>query len=276
MKPFLPVPDPVAFTLFGMDIMWYAVLITTGIALGTLLCCKRAPKYGFTEDNVIDLVLYCLPVGIIGARAYYVAFEWENYRGDFMKIINIRGGGLAIHGGLLFGLGLAAIIVKKHRQKPLDWMDLLVPGIALGQAIGRWGNYFNSEAHGGPCDLPWAIECQGELVHPTFLYESIWCFLIFAAILVYEKKHGRSKFSGQFACFYAFFYSLERYFVEGLRTDSLYIGTTGIRVSQALSLVLAVFAGALLLINSRRKHDPADMFVNRKIAAEEITTGSEE
>ncbi len=254
--PFLPVPDPVAFTVFGLDIMWYAIMITTGIVLGTALAYVRAHRYGIDPENVLDIILYCVPASIVGGRIYYVIFEWDRYKNDLPQILNIRGGGMAIHGCLIAALGLGAYIVRRWKQKPLDWFDLFAPGLALGQAIGRWGNYFNSEAHGGPTDLPWAIYADGEFVHPTFLYESIWCLLLCCALLLYEKKHGRSRFSGQLICLYAFFYSLERFFVEGLRTDSLWIGS--IRQAQLISVFFMVAAAVCYFLLRKRAAKAAE------------------
>ena len=175
----MPQPEPVAFTLFNIDVMWYGILITSGIVIATLICCKRAPKHDLTSDNILNFVIICVPAAVIGARLYYVAFNWDMYSGDLLKILNIRLGGLAIHGGLIFGLGAAAILCVIWKIRPLNAMDLAAPCIAIAQSIGRWGNYFNSEAHGGPTDLPWGVEINGMTYHPTFLYESIWCFMLF-------------------------------------------------------------------------------------------------
>ncbi|MBR0522240.1 MAG: prolipoprotein diacylglyceryl transferase [Firmicutes bacterium] len=255
--PFLPVPEPVAFTVFGVDIMWYAIMITTGIVMGTLLAYRRAPRYGIDPERVLDMILYCVPASIVGARTYYVIFEWDRYKNDLIQVFNIRGGGMAIHGALIVALALGAYIVRRWKQKPFDWFDLFAPGIALGQAIGRWGNYFNSEAHGGPTDLPWAIYADGEFVHPTFLYESVWCLLLCIALVLYERKHGRSKFSGQIFCLYGFFYSLERYFVEGLRTDSLWIGP--FRQAQLISLgTMAACAVLYFVLRKRAEKAPEE------------------
>lgn len=143
----MPVPNPVAFTFFGIDVMWYGVLIAFGIILATAITYKRAPRHGLEPDRILDFVLICIPLGIIGARAYYVLFNWEQYSGDFLKIINLRLGGLAIHGGLILGLGAAAVLCILWKLRPMNILDLAIPSIALAQAIGRWGNYFNSEAH---------------------------------------------------------------------------------------------------------------------------------
>ena len=245
----MPVPNPVAFSIFGLDIMWYAILITSGIIIATAICCLRAPSHGLTSDQILNFVIICIPAAIIGARAYYVLFNWDYYAGDIVKILNIRGGGLAIHGGLLVGLGVAALLCYFWKVRPLNLMDLIVPSIALGQAIGRWGNYFNSEAHGGPTDLPWAVMINGQGYHPTFLYESIWCFILFI-ILLYIDRHR--KFEGQVFLLYGILYSLERFFVEALRTDSLMIGP--FKQAQVLSLcIIIVFVICYIILNKRNK-----------------------
>ncbi len=240
-------PDPVAFTIFHIDIMWYAILITTGMVLAVLISCKRAPKHELTADQILNFVIISIPMGIIGSRLYYVIFNWPQYAGDFFKIINIREGGLAIHGALIFGFGTAAILCLIWKVRPLNLLDLVVPTVALAQAIGRWGNFFNSEAHGGPTDLPWAIMVNGQSVHPTFLYESIWCFLLFF-ILIYIDN--RRQFEGQVFLLYGILYSLERFFVEALRTDSLMLGP--FKQAQVFSLTVIIICLAAYAILYRR------------------------
>ena len=245
----MPIPNPVAFTVFGIEVRWYGVLIALGMVLATLLTYKRAPRHGLEPDRVLDFILICIPVGIIGARLYYVVFNWSMYEGDFLKIINLRLGGLAIHGGLIFGIAAAVILCAVWKIRPLNVMDLAVPGVALAQAIGRWGNYFNSEAHGGPTDLPWAVTVNGQTYHPTFLYESIWCFLLFL-FLIYMDNHRR--FEGQIFLLYGILYSVERFFVEALRTDSLLIGP--FKQAQVLSLsVIIVFTIAYVILYKHLK-----------------------
>jgi len=228
-------PNPVAFHLFSLDIRWYGILVATGIALGTLVFYRRGPKRGISGDSVLDILIISIPVGVVCARLYYVLFNWDYYALDPIQILNVRGGGLAIHGGLLGGL-LAAWLVARHKKiHYLDIVDSVVPGFALAQAIGRWGNYFNGEAHGGPTDLPWGIMVNGEKVHPTFLYESIWCFLLFLFLIWLDRK---PRFPGQLACLYGILYSLERFFVESLRTDSLMLGP--FKQAQLLSLAVII------------------------------------
>ena len=245
----MPVPNPVAFSIFGVDVMWYGILISLGMVLAVLITYKRAPRHDIQPDKILDFVLICIPLGIIGARLYYVVFNWSYYAGDLMKIINIRSGGLAIHGGLLFGLGAAVILCLIWKIRPMNVLDLVIPTVALAQSIGRWGNYFNSEAHGGPTDLPWAVMIDGVPCHPTFLYESIWCLLLFLFLLWMDN---RRKFEGQIFLLYGMLYSVERFFVEALRTDSLMIGP--FKQAQVLSLtVIVVCVITYVLLNRRNK-----------------------
>lgn len=246
----MPIPNPVAFTVFGIDVMWYGVLIACAIVVATVITYKRAPRHGLEPDRILDFVLICVPAGIIGARLYYIAFNWEQYSGDFFKMINLRLGGLAIHGGLIFGLGTAAVLCAVWKFRPFNLLDLVIPSISLAQAIGRWGNYFNSEAHGGPTVLPWAVTINGQTYHPTFLYESIWCLLLFF-LLLYIDNYRR--FEGQVFFLYGILYSLERFFVEWLRTDSLMIGP--FKQAQILSLfIIAVFTISYMIFYRRWKN----------------------
>ena len=240
-------PDPIAFTIFGIDIRWYGILVGIGFLLAIFISYKRAPQLGINPDHVLDFSIFMIPLSIIGARAYYVIFEWPQYAGDIKKILDIRSGGLAIHGGLIVGIIVALCVCKYHKIKPLDFMDLIFPQVALGQAIGRWGNFFNSEAHGGPTDLPWGIMVDGEKVHPTFLYESLWCLFLFFLLLHLSKKR---KFPGQIALLYGMLYSLERFFVEWLRTDSLMIGP--FKQAQILSLTVIIVCAILYVILSKK------------------------
>lgn len=226
-------PNPIAFSIFGIDIRWYGVLIATGMILAAVITYVRAPRHGIERENILDIVLISIPVGIIGARAYYVIFSWDYYGAHPDQILNFRGGGLAIHGGLIFGL-LAAWFVCRHKKISfINALDLALPTVALAQAIGRWGNYFNGEAHGGPTNLPWAITVDSIKVHPTFLYESIWCIIIFAILILIDNK---PHFVGKIACLYGILYSAERFCVEALRTDSLMIGP--FKQAQVLSTVV--------------------------------------
>ena len=250
----LKTPDRVAFTIFGIDIMWYGLLIGIGMVLAVLLACKRAPRHGLSDDRMLDIALWSIPAGVIGARIYYVIFQWDQYKDNLKSIINIREGGLAIHGGILVGVGLALILLKfVWKDDVLGYVDLFMPSIALGQAIGRWGNYFNQEAYGCETKLPWGMLVNGKFVHPTFLYESIWCLLL-CIFLIWLADSGRKKFKGLILCLYLILYSVERFFVEGLRTDSLMIGP--LRQAQVISLVL-IALGCVLWVFLSKKNNKA-------------------
>ncbi len=239
--------NPVAFTIFGQEIRWYGVLIAAAMILGVAISYKRAPKFGIEQERVIDLCLFCFPAAVIGARLWYVLFNYELYRGDWSAIINVRQGGLAFHGGLIFAIITAVILCRKWKLNIWRVMDLAAPVIALGQAVGRWGNFFNHEAHGGPTNLPWAIEVNGQMVHPTFLYESIWCFILFIFLMIITD---RRKFDGQLILIYGILYSVERFFVEALRTDSLYIGV--FKTAQLVSIAAVLLCAVIYYIKNRK------------------------
>ncbi len=242
----MPTPNPIAFTLFGLDIRWYGIIIAAAILIAGTWACRRAPKHNLTGDSLVDILLFSVPAGLLGARMYYVAFRWSYYSQHIGQILNYRAGGLAIHGGLL-GACLAAYLVCRYKKVDfLDALDLCVPAIALAQAIGRWGNYFNSEAHGGPTNLPWAITVDGVSVHPTFLYESLWCLFLFFFLQYMDE--GRT-FVGKTTSLYLILYSLERFCVEALRTDSLMIGP----FKQAQVLSLCLILGGLVLFTLCKK-----------------------
>lgn len=226
--------NPIAFTIFGLEIRWYGIFIALAMLIASMFVLNRGKKMGLKEDDLLDLVIWVLPSAIVGARFYYVLFyDFAYYLSEPMEIFNLRAGGLAIHGGVIAGV-LAGYFVTRKKQMPfIPLADVVAPVLILGQAIGRWGNYFNGEAHGGPTNLPWGIMVDGVKVHPTFLYESVWNFLVFIILLrLLNKKH----FDGQIASLYLILYSLARFFIEGLRTDSLMFGP--FRVAQLISIAL--------------------------------------
>jgi phosphatidylglycerol:prolipoprotein diacylglycerol transferase len=256
-------PDSVAFSLFGMDIMWYGVLVSLGIASVVVIVCLRAKRHGLTSDQALNISLVSVIVGILCARLYYVIFNWSWYSDDLINIFKFREGGLAIHGGLIGGLIAALVLCRFMKLRPLNVFDLFFAVIPLGQAIGRCGNYFNGEAHGSETSLPWGVVIDGTPYHPTFLYESVWCVLLFAALILIDN---RRKFEGQTFLLYCIGYSFERFFVEWLRTDSLMLFGV-LKQAQVLSAV--VFAGAILAYVSlnRRKARTAVSGENGGIAA---------
>ncbi len=241
-------PDPIAFSFLGIDIMWYGVLIAAAFMLAIFISYRRAHEFAIEKDEIINLAIVMMPLSIVGARLYYVIFSWSSYKNNPMDIFNTRSGGLAIHGGLIAGLLVSVFFCRLRKINLPDMADLIFPSVALAQSIGRWGNFFNSEAYGSLTELPWAITVNGDKVHPTFLYESLWCLLIFLFLLFLSRKR---KFPGQIALLYFILYSLERFFVEELRTDSLMIGE--FKQAQVLSfLVLAISCIAFVFL--RKKH----------------------
>lgn len=236
--------DPIAFRLFGVDIAWYGILISLGIFLGIIVATARAKKEGLYSDVIIDLSLIAVPAAIIGARIYYVIFSWGYYSKNVKEILNFREGGLAIHGAIIAGAIAGYFFCKYKKIKFWTLADITAPSIILGQAIGRWGNFVNQEAHGGPTNLPWGIIVNGVKVHPTFLYESIWNFIVFGLLLSFSKK---KKYDGQIFILYIILYSIARFFIEGLRTDSLMFGPFRIaQLISILSIVSALIFGQLL------------------------------
>ena len=260
--PFLGIEldPPSYFTLFGKNIYFYGVIIAVGFLIAILYCAKNAHRFGIKEDDVYDVLIWLIPLSIIGARAYFVLFRLDEYLLDPKRIFAIREGGLAIYGGVIVGT-VTAVLVCRHKKIPFAAMlDLLRFGLLIGQIIGRWGNFINREAFGAQTE----IFCRMGLtspngttiyVHPTFLYESLWNLLCFLFLRQFVGK-GRRRYDGQCTLLYFLIYGAGRAWIEGLRTDSLYIGNTGIRVSQLLSLVLALFSGVMLLALSKRKHKP--------------------
>ncbi len=233
--------NPVAFEVFGIGVRWYGIIMASAMLLGLALVVYRARPLGYKDDVIIDLAIWVLPAAVIGARLYYVIFEFERYGGDILRMINIREGGLAIHGGVIGGVLAGYIYTRKKNINTWQLADLVMPSLILGQAIGRWGNFINGEAHGGPTDLPWAIQVDGVAVHPTFLYESIWNLIVFAILLKFTKK---KRFDGEVVCLYMILYSIGRFFIEGLRTDSLMLGP--LRMAQVISLALIVVGAAII------------------------------
>ena len=258
---------PSYFTVFGRPIYFYGVLIALGFALAILYCTRHAPEFGIKDDDFVDLMLWLTPLSILGARLYFVAFRWRDYAGDLRQIFAVWEGGLAIYGGIIAGV-LVILAVCRHKKIPVAAMlDLAVYGVLIGQILGRWGNFMNREAFGAETE----IFCRMGLtnpagttiyVHPTFLYESLWN-LAGLLFLIWFRKTGRRRYDGQCAAIYFFWYGLGRAWIEGLRTDSLYLGSSGIRVSQLLSLILVAVTGIYLLVQSRRSHDPEKLFVNQ-------------
>lgn len=241
----------VAFSLFGIEVRWYGIFIVTGMILAMFLSAKEAKRRGLKEDDVFDLAFWAIPIAVIGARLWYVIFEWSSYQGDVSKIINIREGGLAIQGGLMAAMITGWIFCKVRKLSFLEMADIIFPYVVMAQGIGRWGNFTNNEAFGTPTNLPWALIVNGQSVHPTFLYESIGDIVICLTLIWITRK--KLKFNGQILMLYFILYGILRFFVEGLRTDSLYYGN--IRVAQLLAICGIVIGIAGLVYLSKKNKE---------------------
>lgn len=262
--------DRAAFAILGRDVYWYGIFIGMGVILGVLLAMHEAKRTGQSPDTYLDFIIYAMVIAVIGARLYYVLFSWDYYSQHPEKIFAIREGGLAIYGGVIAGVLTAIVYCRKKKLNFWKMTDTMAPSLILGQAIGRWGNFFNREAFGGYTDGLFAMRYQlsqvrqSDLtpdliqnlvtvngvdyiqVHPTFLYESFWSICVML-LLLWLQRH--KKFDGQVCAVYFFGYALGRVWIEGLRTDQLQIG--GIAVSQVLSAVLIV--AAIVLYYHRKK-----------------------
>ena len=262
------IDPPYSFNLFGLEIYFYGVIIALGFILAALYCAKRAKEFGLSSDELYELVIWLIPTCIIGARLYYVLFKLDYFIANPNKIFALRNGGLAIYGGIIAGIIVGIIWCRAKKIRVFAVADLTAFGLLIGQSVGRWGNFINREAFGAQTE----IFCRMGLtvpgfetlyVHPTFLYESLWNFFGLIVLHIWSKK-GKRKYDGQIFWLYILWYGLGRAWIEGLRSDSLYIGSTDIRVSQLLAIVSAVVSLVILIINARKQHGPEDMFVNAR------------
>ncbi|MGI2249616.1 prolipoprotein diacylglyceryl transferase [Staphylococcus cohnii] len=253
--------DPIAFELGPISVHWYGVIIAVGILLGYFIAQESVKRIGFDKDILIDIIFWSAIFGFIVARIYFVIFQWPYYAQHPIEIPMIWYGGIAIHGGLIGGFITGIIVCRQKNINPFQIGDVIAPSLILGQGIGRWGNFMNHEAHGGPVTKSFLenmhipdfiinnMYIDGQYYHPTFLYESIWDILGFV-ILISLRKHLRI---GDTFALYLIWYSIGRFFVEGLRTDSLML-TSDIRVAQLMSVVLIV-AGIVLMIIRRVRYN---------------------
>ena len=254
--------DPIAFKFGPFEVYWYGLIMATAVFIGLLLAMKEAERRDVDPDLIIDLVISVLPLAILGARIYYVIFEWSYYAHNPQEIIAIWHGGLAIHGAIIGALIGGIIFAKVKKLSFWKLTDIVAPSFIIGQAIGRWGNFMNQEAHGGPVSrsflaslkLPnWIIEqmhIQGTYYHPTFLYESIWNLVVFLFLILYWKKQDFLK-PGEVFLTYISLYSIGRFFIENMRTDSLMLGQ--IQVARAISLVIVLASIGLTIYNRKVK-----------------------
>lgn len=253
--------DPIALRLGSLEIRWYAICILLGLVLAVYLTTREAPRKKILPDDVLDFILLAFPLAIIGARLYYVAFSWSDYKDDFLSIFAIWNGGIAIYGGLLTGAVVLYFFTRHRFINTLDFLDIVAPSVMLAQAIGRWGNFFNQEAYGKAVEslnyLPGFIRNQmyidGAYRQPTFLFESLWNLLGFALICVLRRRPMLLK-QGEITAFYLIWYGCGRLLIEGLRTDSLMF--FGIRVSQWLSGVLILVGIAMVVVRRRKPAIP--------------------
>lgn len=253
--------NPIAFQIGPFAIHWYAICIMTGVILAVYLAMKEAPRKNIIPDDILDFILIAFPISIIGARLYYVAFEWSYYSQHLSEIVAVWNGGIAIYGGLIAGAIVLFIFSYYRVINPIDFLDIAAPGVTIAQAIGRWGNFINQEAYGRAVKsldyLPSFIQKQmfieGSYRVPTFLYESVWNLIGFAIVLVLRRRPKLLK-QGEIASFYLIWYGIGRFVIEGMRTDSLMVG--GLRVSQWLSVILVIVGISFAIWQRKGKNVP--------------------
>jgi phosphatidylglycerol:prolipoprotein diacylglycerol transferase len=265
--------SPIFLDIGPITIYWYAIIIVTGVVVGLVLATKESVRLGLKSETFTDLIVWALPIAIVSARLYYVIFEWDRYSDrEWWAPFAIWEGGIAIHGALIGSVIFAYYFCKKRDIPFYKLADIAAPSIIIGQAIGRWGNFMNQEAHGGPVSdwaydtflqyLPSFIENQmtidGVLYHPTFLYESIWNLIIFALLLYLRRVNP---LRGDIFLTYVMGYSVGRFFIEGMRTDSLYV-VGNLRTAQLISIVLIIIGLVLMYLN--RKNNWVTVHYNGK------------
>jgi len=260
MEPIKPL-NPIALELGPLSIHWYGIIIGTGLLLGLYIATNEAVKRGLQKEVFTDLVLWAVPIALICARIYYVIFNWSYYSQHPDKIIAIWKGGIAIHGALIGAIVTTVVFAKKKNLSFWKLADIAAPSIILGQAIGRWGNFINQEAHGGPVSREFLESLQlpdfiinqmyieESYYHPTFLYESLWNLIGFLILLILQRLNLKR---GEVFLTYVIWYSIGRFFIEGMRTDSLML-TDSLRMAQVLSVVLVITSTVLILYRRTRK-----------------------
>ncbi|POO85058.1 prolipoprotein diacylglyceryl transferase [Clostridium sp. 3-3] len=253
--------NPVAFNIGNFEIRWYGILIVLGIFIGMFIAYYNSKKLNLDFEKIIDGFLVAFPCAIVGARAYYVFFEFDNFKNNIWSIFNLRTGGLAIHGGLIGALIGTIIYCKLKKIEMMKYLDVVAPSLILAQAIGRWGNFMNGEAHGDvvsyefiskfPEFIQKGMYLDGHYYNPTFLYESMWNLLIFLILMIILHKK-KSNENGVVIASYAVLYSIGRLFIESLRTDSLMIGN--IRIAQFMSILGVVIGITYIIYVKSKKH----------------------
>ena len=245
----------VAFHIASKPIYWYGILIMLGVILAVVYASARSRQFGIRQDDLYDAVLFAVPLGIVCARIYYVIFEWEQYKDNLSEIFATWHGGLAIYGGIIGGIIVIVVLCKVKKIYVMDMLDLFASAVPIGQILGRWGNFFNCEAYGSSTTLPWRMvvgktleEAGATGNHPTFFYESAWNLIGFIILYFSSKKR---KYHGEILLLYLGWYGLGRFFIEGLRTDSLYLWGTGIRLSQVVALICIIIGLGGFLLNRK-------------------------
>jgi len=262
-------PSPVAFTVMGKDIYWYGIIIALGFVLAVIYGMRRAPQFGLTEDNILDMLFAAVPTAIVCARLYYCVFYWELYAHNPISVLYIWEGGLAIYGGVIGAVAAVLIFCKVKKMPAGPLMDIGGIGLLIGQLVGRWGNFINREAFGAVTDSFFKMGLTGAdgvitYYHPTFLYESVWNLVGLIVLHVYSK---RRTYDGEVFALYVAWYGLGRAWIEGLRTDSLYLFGTGIRVSQLLAIISCVAAvGTIIWMHVAGRAGKKPLYVNRNQA----------
>lgn len=254
--------DPWAFSLFGLPIAWYALIITGGMMVASLYMFRHLKQFGLDADSVLDVMLFGMIGAIVGARLYYVVFTWDYFRDNTGEILNLRMGGLAFYGGVIGGVLVGLLVCKWRRVKMLPMLDLAGIGFLIGQGIGRWGNFVNVEAYGRETHPDFLFGMSSNqfppdtgLVHPCFLYESVWSFVGVFVLHFLFVRGNRRKYDGQIALMYLVWNGSGRAVIEGLRTDSLYLFDT-VRISQLLAVCMVLIGVGMLLYLRRRYQHP--------------------
>lgn len=245
----MPVPaSPIAISIGSWDLRWYSILVTSALLVALLIGSRELKRRGLSEEFLIDTMLWALPAGIVGARAYYVVFHWDVYsQMSPGKVFAVWEGGIAIHGALFAAISVAWIYARRRQVTILPYLDVAMPCLALAQAIGRWGNWFNLEAYGAPTDLPWGMVIDGVAYHPAFLYESLWNLAMFAILWKLSCKYIDRP--GYTAACYLFGYSLGRLWIEELRLDSEWLGP--LKAASVWS-VLGIIIGGYIIYRMNR------------------------
>ena len=271
--------DSIMFSIFGIDIRWYSFLILIGIIIGVLLLEREAKKFNYPKDLIFNMCFWTIIIGIIGARLYYVLFNFSYYKSNLLEIFAVWNGGLAIHGGLIAGAIIVIFFAKKYHLNFLKLLDMAAPSLILAQAIGRWGNFFNGEAHGiattythlqellVPEFIIKGMNIGGIYYLPTFYFESLWCLLGFIVLLIIRRRKYIK--IGATTCIYLMWYSLGRIFIEAWRTDSLMLG--GFKVAQIISIILFL-TGLVYLIYLSRKGKYENLYndINEKRVVKKV------